>query len=105
MVRDEKMENWGAGCLAVPVNILAMPWDAFVLLKLWGWFLVPLGLPPISLWWALGLSVLFWHVVPKGYPPTYDDGLKLLGRQVAVAIVCPGIALLFGWLSVLLMAA
>lgn len=36
----------------------SMLYHGFSLMYLWAWFMVPFGLPPITLPWAIGLSVL-----------------------------------------------
>lgn len=32
--------------------------DAFVLMKLWGWFIVPLGVMPLGYWQAYGVDIM-----------------------------------------------
>lgn len=38
---------------------------AWVLMTLWGWFVVPLGAPRIGMAWAYGIGVIYWCF--KGY--------------------------------------
>ncbi|HUU97495.1 MAG TPA: hypothetical protein VM487_17300 [Phycisphaerae bacterium] len=42
------------GAIAVVVGCTLL--SALVVSVLWGWFVVPLGLPPIHMAWAIGLS-------------------------------------------------
>ena len=47
------------GCLFwIITTPFSMLLRGFVLFKLWGWFIVPLGMVPISISWALGLAAL-----------------------------------------------
>lgn len=36
---------------------------AFVVMKLWGWFIVPLGVAPINMWSAMGITLLIGTLV------------------------------------------
>jgi hypothetical protein len=40
------------------LGIGLMFWAAFVSVRLWGWFIVPLGVPPINVWWAVGIGLV-----------------------------------------------
>lgn len=51
------MSGWLA-LAGLTVGIGAALFRAFVATKLWLWFVVPLGIKPISFWWAYGLIVL-----------------------------------------------
>jgi len=50
-----------------------------VLTQLWGWFIVPLGVPAISLAWAVGLSCVVGLVTPQPAPVPKDRALEYLG--------------------------
>ena len=55
-------EVLGVLVVAVPVvlglALLGVMWRAWWLYPAWGWFLVPLGLPPITFWHFTALVVL-----------------------------------------------
>lgn len=63
------------GCLAM---LLAMPFGilawAYVKAQLWSWFLVPLGVPPIGVAHAYGLTTLYWAFAsrPLDFKPDKD---------------------------------
>lgn len=65
--------------------------DAFVLWKLWTWFIVPLGVVHISYWHAYGLDVFFGliaagAVVYYGKDQTENDRFELIvGKAVGFA--------------------
>ena len=68
--------------------------DAFVLTKLWGWFITPLGLPCISYSHALGVSALVSYLTHQyiGKSDSDDDvsmAIWAFGRPI--------ITLLCGW--------
>lgn len=48
----------------------AVLFNGFVLLRLWAWFVVPFGLPPLSLPWAIGLCIIV--SLAKGWPESVD---------------------------------
>jgi len=62
MTEDEKMAD---GFLALVLFIPAVVWGGFVMMKLWNWFVAPLGVTTLTLWWAVGLDVLVSFVVFK----------------------------------------
>jgi len=45
--------------------ILTCIYSCFVIKTLWGWFIVPFGIIPINMPWALGLSCLFSTLSPR----------------------------------------
>lgn len=56
---SEKTNKDGMVVLAVVLlNVLSSIILAFVLTKLWGWFVVPLGMKPIGMVEALGVSLV-----------------------------------------------
>jgi hypothetical protein len=84
------------------VGMLVGAWRAFVIFKLYGWFLTPLGAPLLNWWHIWGLlliySALKWKQ-EKADPNAKTDKpwLRFIG-----AILTPGLAfaiiLLTGWL-------
>lgn len=50
--------------------------DGLVLQVLWGWFLVPLGLPPIGVAMAIGLGAIATFMFPSSIPRT-EKGQEL----------------------------
>jgi hypothetical protein len=44
--------------LGIPLGFAAGIYGGFAISKLWSWFVVPLGLPPITIAHAIGLSAL-----------------------------------------------
>jgi hypothetical protein len=75
---------------------------AWVLVVLWGWFLVPLGAFELSIATAIGISIivgLFTQHLQKDYVEVkYKTGMVdgLLG--LLPAVIAPLVALLTGWI-------
>lgn len=80
--------------LMVLVFLFDVVLKGFVIQVLWGWFITPLGPPPISVPLGYGLGLLAWFVFPK---PQKEDGTDYKG-QLATSIANAVIALLFGYI-------
>jgi hypothetical protein len=92
----------GSGCLAIalmtPIGWLL--W-AYARMVLWGWFMVPFGLPPLSMLWAIGLGCVLGAFTPKWPVKTVpDEGDEAVMRTFLFSIVGPLFLLLIGWLAV-----
>ncbi len=86
------------GCLIIAVISLAgISLRGLVLSLLWGWFIVPLGLPAINIFHAYGLALL---VGLFGNSPQSEKGSQkdLLIKAAAENISAPLGALLMGWI-------
>jgi hypothetical protein len=80
--------------------------NAFVLSQLWGWFLAPLGVPPITLVQSLGLGLIisFCWASTKGpmseIKPEYTNP-PTTSTQVAFIVSCytrPLVVWFVGWI-------
>jgi len=78
-------------------------WGGFAASVLWGWFVVPLGVPEVSVLHAMGLTLALRALAGfsgKPQPAKTEDkmvALRALGRVLSVATVAPGAALAIGW--------
>jgi hypothetical protein len=71
--------------------------DGWVLTYLWAWFMVPLGLPPIGIAWAIGISLPIMLMTNHEKP---KQGEKTdLTEAIADAVLRPLAALLFGYVA------
>lgn len=92
---------FAAGVLAVPFLTALVFWQAYVAAILWGWFMVPFGLPPLSMAWAIGLSCLLTALKPNPYVPgRKSDGVKENVLGILRPIFNPAFSLLVGWIAV-----
>jgi len=93
-VEKKKATGWDA--LALLLLPALCVFQGFVVMRLWGWHVVPVfGWPPLRLGHAVGLHTLFGILKMRSSP---DDG-KSLAHTFTVALAAYAIALLTGWLA------
>jgi hypothetical protein len=82
-------------------------WRAYVLVTLWAWFAVPLGLPALGKAHAYGLAILASILVMRARIPNKHDedvtSLKAFIDLHVEAALAPAFALLGGWVAHLVM--
>ncbi len=59
--------------------------EAFVFLKGWGWFLIPLGMPEITFWHAFGLLLLSGFLKPERSEDSFE---KLKDSSLKYRVIC-----------------
>ena len=98
---EAHIQSLTTGLLLLPILVLAIFLNAYVILLFWNWFVVPLGLKPVGYWHALGLSlfVSFIRGADKEYPKN-AQGWKRHCKGGYATLVFFGIS---GWLVHLLM--
>ena len=89
--------------LAIVGSIVLLVYGGWSLTKLWFWFVAPLGLPPISIPWAIGLmcaAALFKEVqaTPKE-PPSPQEFFNHVVTKIGVITL----AVFFGFVASLFM--
>lgn len=77
--------------LAVCTGVLGMVWEAWWLYPAWTWFIVPLGLPPITFWHFIALTFLL-HVVMMNHEYRKDERSMDWPTFVGSSILAPMIA-------------
>ena len=106
-MNNQKPEN--PSYLFVLVILMLVPvfglWEAFVLMQLWDWFIVPtfmIQTPGLFTVWGIALAVSL--LIHKGIK-TGDkkSSWESLPDHIAISIVRPSLALLFGYLATLFM--
>ena len=80
--------------LTVVISITAFLLDGFVIKYLWEWFIVPLGVKPVTLIHAVGVSLLAATLTYQFYPVKRDE----LWDRLLFVYSTPIVALIFGWL-------
>ena len=78
--------------LAFVAGLIVM--RAWVLTILWGWFIVPFGLPALGIAWAIGIAATISIFTAKPVKSEEGDNSSL-----AFAIVQPLMALLIGFVA------
>jgi hypothetical protein len=91
--------EWGCAVLValVPVSIVLR---GIVLQWLWLWFIVPFGLPVLTLPWALGLSTCVHAFAGTTSSSDADDGLSAGAKMVKSGLLMIGgplLTLVGGW--------
>ena len=92
-----------SGLVALALAVACALWGGFAASVLWGWFVVPLGVPEVSMLHAVGLMLALRALAGfsgKPQPDKPEDkmvALRALGRVLAVATITPGLALAVGW--------
>lgn len=85
-----------AALASLLISPLTWMWKAFVLLKLWVWFLVPLGAPRGGFVAAMGVVLIVGLLTPtKIDDEEYDTNRAV--KAIGFGIIAPLIALGFGW--------
>jgi hypothetical protein len=70
----------------------------YVLSHLWGWFLVPLGAPPIGMVCAIGISIILsFLVVQPDLSQKDEDGKVKPVETILVTFLVPLMVLLVGY--------
>ena len=103
-----KILTYAVMCLvALALATACALWGGFAAATLWGWFVVPLGVPEVSVLHAMGLTLALRALAGfsgKPQPAKHEDKMvalralgRALGRVLAVATVAPGAALAIGW--------
>lgn len=89
-----------AGSLAT--IILAIVFRAWVLTILWAWFIVPFGIPALTITTALGISLIVGmftaHLQTKPAEKGSKDIPTLVGQVASQAFGAPLVILLMGWI-------
>lgn len=91
------------GCCAAAL-LFGMPlwfmWSAWVDVKLWSWFAVPLGAPMVGLGHMVGLGLLVRSLTSQVRRKTPTSA-----QVLSAAIFGPPVYLLAGWLTLMFMGA
>lgn len=69
--------------LVVPAMIVR----GLVLMALWGWFIVPFGLPGLTLAWAIGISLIVGFLTADVKPDPDRDLLVSMVMSMAFSVL------------------
>ena len=85
--------------LGILILLLIVPltlYRGWILLLLWGWFIIPLGAPGITMAHALGISLIIGFITSH-----YDSRKKTQDEKIEEAIATfamPTLGLVMGWI-------
>ena len=71
-------------------------WEGFVFVRLWYWFVVPLGLPVVDMAQAVGLAALVGLVTTQRQRQDEDLDSEWLTKVTVHALGVPAVCLLVG---------
>lgn len=81
---------------AIGMMVLSSVLGGFVLVKLWGWFIIPtFGLPALSIPVAIGITLMSKYMTIQKKPEMQDDDFV---SQYSFAIAFPLVTLIIGWI-------
>lgn len=82
--------------------IIALPFGAvlagFTISKLWLWFLVPIGLPVISIPQAIGIDILFSFLASKSHNHDEREFSEKMGQAFSGLLIAPLFILFIGYI-------
>ncbi|MBH3259170.1 hypothetical protein I5P78_22460 [Serratia marcescens] len=82
--------------VGVVVWLLSIIYFGFVATILWSWFIVPFGITPINLAWAIGLACLFG--LGKGVPrPSVND--ESIFSELLMPFISTTLLLIIGYFA------
>ena len=91
---NEENSFWeGVGIVLVGIGIFFL--GGVVVRDLWFWFMVPLGLPAITMMHAIGLDIFMTYISPTNPFVTVKD--QSLSEKMGTLIATPLVPWAFGW--------
>lgn len=78
--------------------LVAVLWGGYIASLLWGWFLVPLGVPAIGYWHAVGIETLLgaFGLFSRKTQPDADDSPLSIVKMALWPFVMPLVFLAVG---------
>ena len=83
--------------LGISTIVIAIILRAWVFTVLWGWFLVPLGVPEVSIPTAIGISLIF-NLFMQHLAKEESKEKDIINEVVIRAIGAPVVTLIIGWI-------
>lgn len=83
------------GTLAVPPLAFLRGW---AIATLWLWFVVPIGVPALTIWHAAGVSLIIGLLTHQVQHEPDDTANDLFWTRFLTAIIGPPICVGWGWL-------
>ena len=94
--KDKGLTCLGATAAVLIALVASIAINGFVLERLWEWFVVPLGAPPITFVHALGIAILFGAFGLTKAPNV--DKEKASWGKATTSILTPLMLLGLGWI-------
>lgn len=96
------MEKIGKITIFLIMVALLIVFNAFVMTKLWFWFITPVfNIPVLTLTQAIGLNLFLAYLQPKKIEVNSEDWYEAFKLTFKYGVIFNIIVLLFGWLFTL----
>jgi hypothetical protein len=93
--------NDNSGAFAVISLLLVFPlaaWKGWVLVRIWAWFVVPLGVPALTVWHAAGLSLLVgWLADSSAYFANTSEDKRSRAEKFVTSVTLSVLTPLLTW--------
>ena len=81
----------------VGLIVMTVALNGWALALMWGWFVVPLGLPSIDWLWAGGLATIISFLTQDPNAAQKEQKDSDVWMNVAIAFIRPVLTVLFAW--------
>jgi len=97
MKTDELLAETVIKITIIFILILVCVLRAWVIMKLWNWYIAPVfGIPELTVAYSFGVSLLVFYMV---YRRARSDENESPLALITSAVMAAGFALLFGWIG------
>jgi len=83
--------------VALLISPLTWMWKAFVMVKLWSWFMVPAGIPHLGFVTAMGATLIFSMLSPTPKSDSEEVTVEWAVKAIGMGFLGPLLGLFFGW--------
>lgn len=97
-MEDTTEKSWTEIILGLVLMFPLMLWRGFVFGKLWAWYLLPIGAPPISLWQGLGIWLIVKYATFHQDDKVDNRPREKWVKKTLVEWLIPAIYLLIAWI-------
>lgn len=96
--KEEKQAGCLLGLIGLALFLPLAAWAGFAISTVWGWFIVPLGVPRIGVWAAAGIYLLARYLTTDTSLNRDDErsGVEKFATNIVISILLPAVVLLFG---------
>ena len=92
----EQLLKLVSGCLMAIVILAASTlFKGWIVQVLWGWFIAPLGLMELTLWHAIGISLIASVLTHKAFTP--EGPVEVTWKKIGTVMVTWGLCLGVGF--------
>lgn len=90
---EAQIKELKQGCLGLLIALACVPLSGWVITKMWGWYVVPFGVPQISIAHAVGIDYLITYLTMH-----YTKTERTVSEIIMISVGTPLTLLLMGWI-------